>query len=212
VDLDSPQRSAIDMRDQCVALAGADSSVATTTSSTCSAVTDTGRPGRGSSTNPSQRPSTNRRRHLPTVGCATRSRAATSLFDRPSAQPSTIREPQRQRLRGRPPLRRDHCDERPRQPAGHRVSPPRLGVHRRAQQADGASVGEPRAGPRPVDADVSRRAESDSSRPRLAPNCSRPTAECPTISPPSRCKAPLRSPQYEAEGAPRPEPTTTRGT
>jgi hypothetical protein len=120
--------------------------------------------------------------------------------------------PQRQRLRGRPPLRRDHCDERPRQPAGHRVSPPRLGVHRRAQQADGASVGEPRAGPRPVDADVSRRAESDSSRPRLAPNCSRPTAECPTISPPSRCKAPLRSPQYEAEGAPRPEPTTTRGT
>jgi hypothetical protein len=91
VDLDSPQRSAIDLRDQCVALAGADSSVATTTSSTCSAVTDTGRPGRGSSTNPSQRPSTNRRRHLPTVGCATRSRAATS-FDRPSAQPSTIRD------------------------------------------------------------------------------------------------------------------------
>ena len=92
VDLDSPQRSAIDLRDQCVALAGMDSSVATTTSSTCSAVTDAGRPGRGSSTNPSQRASTNRRRHFPTVGCATRSRAATSLFDRPSAQPSTIRD------------------------------------------------------------------------------------------------------------------------
>ena len=37
-------------------------------------------------------PSTNRRRHLPTVGCATRSRAATSLLDSPSAQPSTIRD------------------------------------------------------------------------------------------------------------------------
>ena len=50
VDLDSPQRSAIDARDQCVALAGVDSSVATTTSSTCSAVTNAGRPGRGSLT------------------------------------------------------------------------------------------------------------------------------------------------------------------
>ena len=92
VDLDSPVRSAIDVRDQCVAWAGVDSRVATTTSSTCSAVTDAGRPGRGSSTSPSQRACTNRRRHLPTVGCATRSRAATSVFDRPSAQPSTIRD------------------------------------------------------------------------------------------------------------------------
>ena len=40
----------------------------------------------------SHRACTNRRRHLPTVGCATRSRAATSVFDRPSAQPSTIRD------------------------------------------------------------------------------------------------------------------------
>jgi hypothetical protein len=39
----------------------------------------------------SQRASTNRLCHLPTVGCATRARAATSVFDSPSAQPSKIR-------------------------------------------------------------------------------------------------------------------------
>ena len=92
VDLLNPDRLAINARDQCVALSGTDSRVATTTSSTCSAVIDAGRPGRGSSTNPSSRDSTNRRRHLPTVGCDTRSRAATSLLDRPSAQANTIRD------------------------------------------------------------------------------------------------------------------------
>lgn len=46
VDFESPLRSAIFFRDQCVAFFGVSSSVATTTSSTCSAVTDGGRPGR----------------------------------------------------------------------------------------------------------------------------------------------------------------------
>ena len=50
VDLDRPLRSAIFARDQCVAFFGIDSSVATTTSSTCSVVIVGGRPGRGSST------------------------------------------------------------------------------------------------------------------------------------------------------------------
>jgi hypothetical protein len=54
-------------------------------------VIDGGRPDRGSSTNPSSRWSTNRRRHFPTVGTLTPSRAATSMFEAPSAQASTIR-------------------------------------------------------------------------------------------------------------------------
>src|SRR5829696_1304598 len=44
LDRDNPVRSAIFARDQCVAFAGVDSTVATTTSSTCSAVIDDGRP------------------------------------------------------------------------------------------------------------------------------------------------------------------------
>lgn len=87
----------------CVALSGVDSRVATTTSSTCSAVIVAGRPGRGSSTNPSQRASTNRLRHLPTVGCDTCSWAATCLLVRPCAQASTDSRPQR--LRRPPPPR-----------------------------------------------------------------------------------------------------------
>lgn len=60
-----PDRLAINARDQCVALAGVDSRVATTTtSSTCSGVIVAGRPGRGSSTNPSRRASANRLRPL----------------------------------------------------------------------------------------------------------------------------------------------------
>jgi hypothetical protein len=78
-------------RDQCVAFAGVDSNVATTTSSTCSAVT-VGRPGRGSSTKPSKRASKNLERHFPTVTAAHPSRPATSLFDKPSPQPKTIRD------------------------------------------------------------------------------------------------------------------------
>src|SRR4051812_22139466 len=45
VDLDKPERCAIDARDQWVALAGICSNVATTTSSTRSSVIDAGRPG-----------------------------------------------------------------------------------------------------------------------------------------------------------------------
>ena len=92
VDADSPLRSAIFDRDQCVALAGVDSSVATTTSSTCSAVTVAGRPGRGSSTSPSRRCSRNRALHLPTVGRLTPSRSATTVFAAPVALSRTIRE------------------------------------------------------------------------------------------------------------------------
>ncbi|MCU4183429.1 hypothetical protein K6U06_03585 [Acidiferrimicrobium sp. IK] len=92
VDGDNPVRSAIFVLDQCVAFAGVCSNVAATTSSTCSAVIDGGRPGRGSSTSPSRRASRNRRRHLPTVAWLTLSRSATALFDKPSPQASTIRD------------------------------------------------------------------------------------------------------------------------
>ena len=53
VERESPLRWAIFARDQCVAFAGVGSKVATTTSSTCSALMLGGRPGRGSSTSPS---------------------------------------------------------------------------------------------------------------------------------------------------------------
>ena len=53
VDFDSPDRLAIDARDQCVAFFGVSSSVATTTASTCSTRDRRRRdPGRGSSTSP----------------------------------------------------------------------------------------------------------------------------------------------------------------
>src|SRR2546425_763988 len=45
VDFDRPDLSAIDLRDQCVALAGVSSNVDTSTSSTWSMVIDGGRPG-----------------------------------------------------------------------------------------------------------------------------------------------------------------------
>jgi hypothetical protein len=87
----SPLSAAIDARDQCVASAGVRSRVATTTASICSSVIVRGAPGRGSSTNPSKRDATNRRRHVPTVCGHTPNSAATCLFAFPSAQPSTIR-------------------------------------------------------------------------------------------------------------------------
>jgi len=71
---------------------GVASSVATTTSSTCSAVIVGLRPDRGSSTKPSNHDSTNQDRHLPTVGIETPSCAATSWFVKPVAQARTIRE------------------------------------------------------------------------------------------------------------------------
>lgn len=91
VDLDSPDRFAIEALDQCVAPFGASSSVAVTTSSTLSSNIDGGRPGRGSSARPSSRRSMNRARHFATVCSHTPSRAATCLLSNPSAQPSTIR-------------------------------------------------------------------------------------------------------------------------
>src|SRR3954451_12534947 len=86
-----PLWAAIDARDQCVASAGVCSKVATTTASICASVIFRGAPGRGSSTNPSNRDSTNRPRHVPTVCGHTPNSAATCLFAFPSAQPSTIR-------------------------------------------------------------------------------------------------------------------------
>ena len=91
-DFDSPVRSAIFARDQCVASFGVVSKVATTTSSTCSAVMLGGRPGLGSSDSPSKRCSTNRDRHLPTVAAEQPSSAATTLLSAPSAHLSTMRE------------------------------------------------------------------------------------------------------------------------
>ena len=70
-DFDSPVRSAIFARDQCVAFGGVDSSVSTTTCSTWSTLISAGRPGRGSSTKPSRRCSRNRDRHFRTVGSDT---------------------------------------------------------------------------------------------------------------------------------------------
>jgi len=86
----SPERFAIDARDQCVALSGLDSKVVTRTSSTWSRLTDAGRPDRGSSTRPSRRSATNRRRHFPTVGTLTPRSAATAWLEAPSEQASTI--------------------------------------------------------------------------------------------------------------------------
>ncbi len=92
VDFDSPDFSAIDRRDQCVALAGLDSNVATITSSTWSRLTDEGRPGRSSSVSPSRPSRMNRARHLPTVGCEQCRSAATCLLLTPgSAHANTIR-------------------------------------------------------------------------------------------------------------------------
>lgn len=92
VDFDNPDCCAIFARDQCVAFFGVDSKVATTTSSTCSAVIVGSRPERGSSTSPSRRSVTNRARHLLTVFVEHPSRSATALLVSPSAQVSTMRE------------------------------------------------------------------------------------------------------------------------
>src|SRR5919106_4451199 len=90
VDRDSPASAAIDARDQWVASLGVRSSVATRTCSICSSLMLRGPPGRGSSSSPSSRFATNRRRHLPTVASAHPSFAATDLLSKPSAHDSTI--------------------------------------------------------------------------------------------------------------------------
>jgi hypothetical protein len=89
---DTPRCSASDRVDQCVAFFGVLSRVVTTIRSTWSSVTVLGRPGRGSSNNPSSRRSANRLRHFVTVGREIRSRSAISPLAKPSAAASTIRE------------------------------------------------------------------------------------------------------------------------
>ena len=94
VDFDSPDCAAIDVRDQCVALAGVASNVLTITSSTCSSVIFLGAPGRGSSAKPANRRSRKRLRRLVTVCGQIPNSAATSWLARnplSSAQPNTIR-------------------------------------------------------------------------------------------------------------------------
>ena len=104
LDLDSPERRAIEARDQCVALTGVRSSVVVITSSTLSSKIEGGRPGRGSSTYPSRRLSTNRRRHLLTVFGDTPRSAATREFIAPgTAHASTIHD---RRTNARDDLRR----------------------------------------------------------------------------------------------------------
>ena len=71
-------------------LAGADSSVAVSTSSTWSSRIEGGRAGRGSSLSPSSRNRINLDRQRFTVPCDTPSSAAISLFVPPSAHRSTI--------------------------------------------------------------------------------------------------------------------------
>ena len=102
---ETPKCAASDRVDQCVACFGVLSNVVVTIRSTCSSVTVLGRPGRGSSNNPSSRRSAKRLRHLDTVGRDTRSRSAISTFETPSAAARTIRERNAQRLRRLPPTR-----------------------------------------------------------------------------------------------------------
>ena len=63
-DCDNPSSAANDRVDQCVASLDVVSKVRVITASTCSSQTVRGRPGRGSSTRPSRRSTTNRDRHL----------------------------------------------------------------------------------------------------------------------------------------------------
>jgi hypothetical protein len=87
-----PTSLAIERVDQCVASFGVLSSVLVITASTCSSVIVRGRPGRGSSVNPSKRCSANRDRHLAAIARLIPSRAAISVFLRPSAASNTIRD------------------------------------------------------------------------------------------------------------------------
>jgi hypothetical protein len=91
-DCVSPTSLAIERVDQCVASLGVVSSVRTITSSTFSSVIVRGRPGRGSSSNPSSRCSPKRARHVAAVAREIPSRSAISVFFRPSHANNTIRE------------------------------------------------------------------------------------------------------------------------
>ena len=92
-DCDMPCDLAIDRVDQCVSPpAGACSSVAFMTCSTCSSLISLGRPGRGSSVSPASRFSRNRARHFDTMSRETPSSAATQLIVPPSAQARITRD------------------------------------------------------------------------------------------------------------------------
>ncbi len=85
-----PVERAMSRVDQCDAPFGVSSNVFTMTRSTWSSVMLRGAPGRGSSTRPSRRSSTKRRRHFPTAAWLTPSSAATCLLSDPPAQANTI--------------------------------------------------------------------------------------------------------------------------
>ncbi len=92
VDLLSPDRAAIDARDQCVAFDGISSRVATITNSTWSTVIEGWRPGRSSSASPSRRCWASRVRHFVTMSVLTDNFSAISLLGSPSAHANTIRQ------------------------------------------------------------------------------------------------------------------------
>jgi hypothetical protein len=93
-DCDMPNSAASDRVDQCVASFGVVANVRVITASTCSSATVRGRPGRGSSSNPSSRSANNRERHFRAVPTSTPTPtlAATTVLPNPSAAASTIRE------------------------------------------------------------------------------------------------------------------------
>jgi hypothetical protein len=66
-DCDIPVAAAIDRVDHCVSRPGVSSSVLVITCSIRASVTVRGRPGRGSSDNPSNRSAKNRERHVDTM-------------------------------------------------------------------------------------------------------------------------------------------------
>jgi len=93
VDSDRPLCCAIDVRDQCVALAGVCSNVAIRISSTLSSRIEGGRPRRFSSASPSRRRRVNLPRQRATVPAVVPSSAATCRFEAPGcAHASTIRD------------------------------------------------------------------------------------------------------------------------
>src|SRR5579884_1521206 len=77
-DCDIPVAAAIDRVDQCVSRPDVSSRVLVIIRSICSSLMTRGRPGRGSSDNPSNRCTTNRDRHFDTVARDTPSWLATS--------------------------------------------------------------------------------------------------------------------------------------
>ncbi len=87
---------------QWVASRGVVLSVSIITCSTCASMIRRGPPGRGSSTTPSSRFSTKRRRHRPAVCRVIRNSAAISEFDRPAAHARNHLRPLRQALRRGP--------------------------------------------------------------------------------------------------------------